>query len=232
MRLDGFIARATGASRREAQRYIKEGRVAVDGEIARDSGTNVQNHEVTLDGQSIALPAPVYVMLHKPLGYLCANTDGQYPTVLDLISEKLHPTEPLQIVGRLDLDTTGLLLLTTDGTWNHRITAPNSRCTKVYCAELAEPISADAIATLEHGVMLHSETKPTLPCKVQPMSPQQIKITLQEGRYHQVKRMFAAVGNRVVRLHREQVGALKLDPQLQPGEYRHLTNIEVTSACP
>lgn len=232
MRLDGFIARATGASRREAQRYIKEGRVAVDGEIARNSGTNVQNHEVTLDGQSIALPAPVYVMLHKPLGYLCANTDGQYPTVLDLISEKLHPTEPLQIVGRLDLDTTGLLLLTTDGTWNHRITAPNSRCTKVYCAELAEPISADAIATLEHGVMLHSETKPTLPCTVQPMSPQQIKITLQEGRYHQVKRMFAAVGNRVVRLHREQVGALKLDPQLQPGEYRHLTNIEVTSACP
>lgn len=232
MRLDGFIARATGASRREAQRYIKEGRVAVDGEIARNSGTNVQNHEVTLDGQSIALPAPVYVMLHKPLGYLCANTDGQYPTVLDLISEKLHPTEPLQIVGRLDLDTTGLLLLTTDGTWNHRITAPNSRCTKVYCAELAEPISAEAIATLEHGIMLHSETKPTLPCTVQPNSSHQVKITLQEGRYHQVKRMFAAVGNRVVSLHREQVGALKLDPQLRPGEYRRLTITEVTSACP
>jgi pseudouridine synthase len=232
MRLDGFIAHATGASRREAQRYIKEGRIAVGGEVARNSGTNIQDEEVTLDGLPITLPAPAYVMLHKPAGYLCANTDGQHPTVLDLISEKLHPTEPLQIVGRLDLDTTGLLLLTTDGAWNHRITAPNSRCTKVYCAELAESISAEAIAKLEQGVILHSETKPTLPCTVQRMSPYQVKITLQEGRYHQVKRMFAAVGNRVVSLHREQVGKLILDPQLQPGEYRHLTSTEVISACP
>lgn len=232
MRLDGFISRATGASRREAQLYIKEGRVAVDGEISRDATTKVDNRKVTLDDQHIILPLPVYLMLHKPAGYLCANTDGQHPTVLDLISTQQHPTEPLQIVGRLDLDTTGLLLLTTDGSWNHRITAPNSRCTKVYCAELAEPITADAITTLEKGVMLHSETKPTLPCQIVSSSPQRVTITLQEGRYHQVKRMFAAMGNRVVSLHRTQIGELKIDPQLSPGEFRHLTPEEVISACP
>jgi 16S rRNA pseudouridine516 synthase len=232
MRLDGFIAHATGASRRDAQRYIKEGRVTVDGEIARYSAAKVGDGEIALDGQQITLPAAVYLMLHKPAGYLCANTDGQHPTVLDLIPTRLHPTEPLQIVGRLDLDTTGLLLLTTDGTWNHRITAPNSSCTKVYCAELADPITAEAIATLERGVMLHSETKLTLPCQIFMHSPRCVTITLQEGRYHQVKRMFAAVGNRVTALHREQIGVLKLDPQLPPGAFRHLTPDEVASACP
>lgn len=232
MRLDGFIAQATGVSRREAQRYIKEGRVTVDGDTVRNSGARADNRKVAVDGEPIALPAPVYVMLHKPAGYLCANTDGQHPTVLDLLPTKLHPTEPLQIVGRLDLDTTGLLLLTTDGAWNHRITAPNSRCLKVYCAELAEPITTDVIATLEQGVMLHSENRPTLPCHILLTATQRVTMTLQEGRYHQVKRMFAAVGNRVVVLHREQIGGLKLDPQLQPGEFRHLTTAEVIAACP
>lgn len=231
MRLDGFIAHATGLSRREAQLHIKEGRVAVNGEMVRHPARSVEAASITLDGEVLTLPSPVYVMLHKPAGYLCANTDGQHPTVLDLLPSGLHPTEPLQIVGRLDLDTTGLLLITTDGAWNHRITAPNGRCTKIYRAHLATPISAEAIAILERGVMLHSESKLTLPCHIQPTGDREVRIQLQEGRYHQVKRMFAAAGNRVVQLHREQVGELPLDPELKPGEFRHLTEAEILCVC-
>lgn len=231
MRLDGFIAHATGLSRREAQRYIKEGRVAVNGELTRSAAYRVDEASVTFDGGPLKLPSPVYLMLYKPAGYLSANTDGQHPTVLDLLPTGLHPSEPLQIVGRLDLDTTGLLLITTDGAWNHRITAPNNRCTKIYHAHLAEPISAEAIDTLERGLMLRSESKPTLPCHIQKNTDCDVQIRLQEGRYHQVKRMFAAVGNRVVHLHRQQVGGVSLDPALKPGEFRHLTEAEVLCAC-
>lgn len=232
MRLDGFIAKATGASRRDVQRYIKEGRVSVGGRVATNAAARIDNLPVTLDDEPINMPAPVYLMLHKPAGYLCANTDSQHPTVLDLLPFKLHPTEPLQIVGRLDLDTTGLLLLTTDGNWNHRITAPTSQCTKAYRAELAEPITADAITVLEGGVTLKSDSKPTLPCRVQKIGDLEVRIRIREGRYHQIKRMFAAVGNRVIRLHREQVGELTLDSELKPGEFRHLTEMEIRSACP
>lgn len=231
MRLDGFIAHTTKLSRREAQHQIKEGRVTVDGQVIRNPANRVDDAAVALDGERLELPCPVYVMLNKPAGYLCANTDSQHPTVLDLLPSGLHPSEPPQIVGRLDLDTTGLLLITTDGDWNHRITAPTSRCTKVYKVELAEPATAEAIETLERGVMLHSETKPTLPCLIQRIDSCHVRIKLQEGRYHQVKRMFAAVGNRVVHLHREQVGGLTLDPALKPGEFRHLTESEIQGAC-
>lgn len=231
MRLDGFIAHTTGWSRREAQHAIKKGRVAVNGETVRHFAARVAEARITLDGKLLTLPSPVYVMLHKPAGYLCANTDGQHPTVLDLLPAKLHPNEPLQIVGRLDLDTTGLLLLTTDGAWNHRITAPASRCTKVYRAHLAEPLGAEAIKMLESGLMLRSENKPTLPSRIEKITDLEVRIQLQEGRYHQVKRMFAAVGNRVTQLHREQVGGLTLDPNLKPSEFRHLTESEILCAC-
>lgn len=231
MRLDGFIAHTTKLSRREAQHHIKEGRVTVNGQVIRNPANRITDATITLDGERLELPCPVYLMLHKPAGYLCANTDGQHPTVLDLLPSDLHPIEPLQIVGRLDLDTTGLLLVTTDGDWNHRITAPTSHCTKVYRVALAEPATEEAIAILESGVMLHSETKPTLPCIIQLIDSCHVRIKLQEGRYHQVKRMFAAVGNRVVHLHREQVGDLTLDPALKPGEFRHLTESEIHGAC-
>ena len=230
------------ALRFDLDRGAGAGRVTVDdagtaalvkvGGAAASTGDDVTfDAVVTLDGELLQLPSPLYVMLHKPAGYLCANTDGQHPTVLDLLPSDLHPTEPLQIVGRLDLDTTGLLLITTDGAWNHRITAPHNHCAKIYRVQLAEPLTADAIAILERGVMLHSETNPTLPCDIEAIAPNEVRIRLQEGRYHQVKRMFAAVGNRVICLHREQVGELCLDPTLKPGEFRHLTESEIVCAC-
>lgn len=229
MRLDKFLCAATQLTRRDAHRCIKNGLVAVDGQVVQDPGLQIESEQVTLDDEVIRLPEPVYLMLHKPAGYVCANTDGLHPTVLDLLPRDLHPTEPLQIVGRLDLDTTGLLLLTTDGQWNHRVTAPNSRCDKVYWVELAEPITQESVSELEQGVLLRSEEKPTLPCQIEILTPNQVRIRLREGRYHQVKRMFAAVGNHVAQLRRESIGSLTLDPSLQPGEFRHLTQDEVRS---
>lgn len=229
MRLDRFIAHATNFSRRDVQKLMKSGRVTVDGVQIK---TNLDIHEhqlIAIDGEKICLPQPVYLMLHKPAGYLCANSDGQHPTVLDLIREKLHPTDPLQIVGRLDLDTTGLVLLTTDGQWNHRITSPNSHCHKQYRVDLAEPITAEMVKSLERGVLLRSEAKPTLPSRIHIIHSHQVTILIQEGRYHQVKRMFAAVGNHVEKLHREQIGDIQLDKDLSLGSYRHLTPEEIQS---
>lgn len=230
MRLDRFLAHATGMSRALVQRHIKNGEVLVDGEPAHGS-QHIKHQQVTLMGVVVCEPQSVYLMLHKPVGYLCATNDGQHPTALDLLGgERFHPTEPLQIVGRLDLDTSGLVLLTTDGQWNHRITAPGSRCSKTYRVQLAEPLTPAARDSIERGLLLRSEKKPTLPCKIFPLSTEggsitDVEIVLHEGKYHQVKRLFAAVGNHVVSLHRSRVGDLELD--LPPGAFRHLTPTEV-----
>jgi len=230
MRLDRFLAHATGMSRALVQRHIKNGDVLVDGEPAHGS-RHIKHEQVTLNGSVVREPQPVYLMLHKPVGYVCATNDSQHPTVLDLLGdERFHPTAPLQIVGRLDLDTSGLVLLTTDGRWNHRITAPGSGCSKTYRVRLAEPLMPTARSNIECGLLLHSEKKPTLPCKIFPVATEledviEVEIVLHEGRYHQVKRLFAAVGNHVLALHRSRIGDLQLD--VAPGAFRHLTAIEV-----
>jgi 16S rRNA pseudouridine516 synthase len=230
MRLDRFLAQATGMSRALVQRHIKNGDVLVGGEPAQGS-RHINGEEVRFRGEVVCEPQPVYLMLHKPTGYLCANQDGQHPTVLDLLgSHRFHPSEPLQIVGRLDLDTSGLVLLTTDGQWNHRITAPSSHCSKTYLVQLAGPLTPEARSAIEGGLLLRSEKKPTLPCKIFPISATgedttAVEIVLREGKYHQVKRLFAAVGNQVLALHRRRVGDLELN--LAPGEFRHLSTTEV-----
>lgn len=225
MRLDQLLAHATGMSRAQVQRHIRSGEVLVDGQRAQGS-LRIDGQEVCFRGEVVRAPQPVYLMLHKPVGYVCANSDGQHPIVLDLLGDRrFHPTAPLQIVGRLDLDTSGLVLLTTDGHWNHRITAPGSHCRKTYRVQLASPLSAAARSQIEGGMLLRSESKPTLPCQIHPLAATEVDIVLQEGKYHQVKRLFAAVGNRVLGLHRSHIGDLPLD--LAPGDYRHLTPDEV-----
>ncbi len=229
MRLDRFIAHATGMSRRQVNQLIRGGRVLVDG-LPAQGALRITEQTVSLDGQPVVSAAPVYLMLHKPIGYVCANTDALHPTVLDLLDgERFHPTDPLQIVGRLDADTSGLVLLTTDGHWNHRITAPASHCSKTYRVELEATLTPAAKADLEQGIWLKSETKPTLPCQILPLDATRVDIVLREGKYHQVKRMFAAVGNRVIALHRSSIGEVALDPALLPGQFRHLTRAEIDS---
>jgi 16S rRNA pseudouridine516 synthase len=183
---------------------------------------------VTLRGEDIAPPGHLYLMLHKPCGLVSATRDDLHPTVLSLLpgnlARRVHP------VGRLDKDTSGLLLLTSDGDWSHRITSPRHACRKVYRAALAEPLVSDAEERLARGLLLRNETRPTRPATMHMLTPVEVLITVSEGRYHLVRRLFAALGNRVTGLHREQIGELVLDKTLQPGQWRQLSETECRQA--
>lgn len=227
MRIDRFVSNNFGLSRKEVHRWVKAGRVRVNDTIVRDPGHRLlQDQQVTVDGQALAAAEPVYLMMNKPPGYVCATRDSLHPTVLDLLPAKLRAVKSLQVVGRLDLDTTGLLLLTTDGQWNHRLTSPN-RCSKTYRVTLAQAPSEDALNQLRQGVALKNEIKPTLPCQINRIAPLVYELHIKEGRYHQVKRMFAALGNKVVALHRTRVGAIALPGELEPGQFRTLSATEI-----
>lgn len=232
MRLDRYVANASPLSRSEVHRLIKAGEILVNGATARSNTAIAKSDTVTLYGDEVTPAHHIYLALHKPAGYICATIDANHPTVLDLLDDSqtaLHPNEPLQVVGRLDIDTTGLVLITTDGQWNHRVTSPNGNCHKIYEVNLALPITETDINTLEQGILLRSETKPTRPCVIRVRSSTQVTIELQEGKYHQVKRMFAAIGNKVTYLHRTTIGGIVLDPTLAAGEFRALTTAEIDS---
>lgn len=226
MRLDYFIANATALSRRDAKKAISTGLVQVDDQTCRKAGTPVApESRITLEGQPLVLPGERYLMMHKPEGVISATRDSQQPTALDLLPTEVR--QGLHIAGRLDADTTGLLLLTTDGQWSHRITSPRVSCPKTYRVTLSEDIDSETVARLEQGVALRSESRPTSPARVYKLDDRLIDLTISEGRYHQVRRMLAAVGNHVDSLHRWKIGEIILDPTLQPGHYRELTPDEV-----
>lgn len=228
MRLDQFVATSSELSRKEAKRAIARGEVTVDGETCTTANTQLAGDaQVILAGRPLALPGERYLMMNKPAGFVSATTDSDHPTALDLVPAEL--TQNLHIAGRLDADTTGLLLLTTDGQWSHRVTSPRTDCPKIYRVTLSEPLSAMAVQELEQGVRLHNESKLTKPAQVAILSERTIDLTISEGRYHQVKRMLAAVGNHVEALHRLQIGSVRLDPALEPGGYRELTRAEKSS---
>jgi 16S rRNA pseudouridine516 synthase len=226
MRLDFFVAHASGMTRKNAKRCIGTGRVRVNGETQRKAALVLADDDhVTLDGEVLVLAGHRYLMLNKPPGVVCSTDDPDNPTVLGLLPSELR--RDLHPAGRLDADTTGLVLLTSDGQWSHRITAPASHLPKTYRVELADALTDAACDRLEQGVQLRNETKNTRPAMVERVTPTCIRLTISEGRYHQVKRMLAAVGNRVQALHREAIGPLALDPSLAPGEFRPLTDDEL-----
>lgn len=226
MRLDAFISQNSDFSRSQIQKAIKAGCVTLDGNTASNGKQQITGEEVIYcNGHRIQSLKMRYLMLHKPAGYVCANSDSEHPTVLDLID--LPHKQNLQIAGRLDVDTTGLVLLTDDGQWNHRMTSPKRDCMKIYRVTTADPISTQTHQQFQSGIKLHSENKPTLPAQMTQLDSHTALLSIQEGKYHQVKRMFAAVGNRVVSLHREQIGSIMLDKSLAPGQYRHLTSDEI-----
>jgi 16S rRNA pseudouridine516 synthase len=222
LRLERFVSQALGVSRREAKALIRAGEISIDGSVVRNAGSAIAGDvRVAHLGQAIELPGPLYLMLHKPQGVVSATRDSREPTVQSLLPERMarrvHP------VGRLDKDTTGLLLFTDDGAWSHRITSPRHRCHKTYRATLAESLVDDAESRLAQGLMLRSETTLTRPAILQRLGDNDVLITVSEGRYHLVRRLFAALGNRVVTLHRESIGGLALDNSLAPGEWRVLS---------
>lgn len=228
IRLDKAISQVTDLSRAEVKRAAKQERITVNGVAVTDPASKVyESDELCLDGELLGEAGPRYFMLNKPLGYVCATKDGEHPTVLDLLDEpnkhKLH------IAGRLDIDTTGLVLVTDDGQWSHRITSPRHHCDKTYYAHLADPINDSAIDKFAKGIWLNNEKTRTKPAKLEILYRNEVRITISEGRYHQVKRMFAALGNRVLELHRERIGQIDLDDELTEGNYRPLTEDEINS---
>ncbi|KAA5933572.1 MULTISPECIES: 16S rRNA pseudouridine(516) synthase RsuA [Pantoea] len=229
MRLDKFISQQLEISRAIAHREIRGQRVTVNGEVVRDTAFKLlPDHEVAYDGNVLQmLTGPRYFMLNKPQGYVCSTDDPDHPTILYFIEEPM--SFKLHAAGRLDIDTTGLVLLTDDGQWSHRITSPRHHCEKTYRVTLESPIGDDTAAQFIAGVQLHNEKSLTKPAQLEVITPTDVRLTLSEGRYHQVKRMFAAVGNRVIELHRERIGDIALDDDLEPGEYRALTEDEIAS---
>lgn len=226
MRLDKFLAHTTDLTRTLAKQVIKQQRVLINGEIARSAAQIIcETDQITLDDKELSLPGVRYIMLHKPAGRVCTRDDAHHANVFSLIEN----SDDLHVAGRLDADTTGLALLTNDGQWSHRVTSPRHKCDKVYLATLAHSLTRDQAIQIEQGVMLNGEDKPTLPAQLQFISETQIRLTIHEGKYHQVKRMFAAVGNEVIALHRTSIGHVVLDSKLQPGDWRDLTQNEYES---
>jgi 16S rRNA pseudouridine516 synthase len=228
MRLDRFLSHAAGLSRSQAQRAIRAGEVRVAGAVVTDPGAHVEVHgSIELAGRSIEARKPRYLMLHKPAGCVCATEDREHRTVLDLLDAQ-NPSG-LHVAGRLDIDATGLVLITDDGEWSHRVTSPRHKVPKTYRVTLEKPLSDEAATKLRAGVALRNEPRHCAPAELERVAGNVWRLSITEGKYHQVKRMFAAVGSRVLALHRERIGKVALDPDLAPGEYRRLTVDEIAA---
>ncbi len=228
MRLDKFIGNNTELSRTQIHIAIKQGLILVNDVVVDKTNSHIEETDkVSFKGQLIETRKARYLMLHKPAGYVSANSDSEHPTALDLID--LPFKNELQIVGRLDADTTGLLLLTDDGQWNHKVTSPKHMHTKSYLVTTADPISESATKIFAEGILLKGETKATRPAELNILESHKARLSICEGKYHQVKRMFAAIGNRVIALHRERIGEIYLDDNLLPGKFRELTANEIAS---
>ncbi|OTP89351.1 16S rRNA pseudouridine(516) synthase [Gilliamella apicola] len=227
MRLDKFLAHHLGISRTIVNKELKAKKVTVDGEIIKSGAYQLSPEQIVeYDGYEIT---PVtnnrYFMLNKPQGYVCSTDDPDHPTILYFIDEPMP--EKLHAAGRLDLDTTGLVLLTDDGKWSHRITSPKHHCEKIYLVTVERQLTTDLIEIFNNGIQLKSEKSLTKPAKLNIIDDFHAELTISEGRYHQVKRMFAAVDNHVVALHRKQIGNIKVD--IPEGEYRPLVQDEINS---
>jgi 16S rRNA pseudouridine516 synthase len=222
MKLLRLIANLGYGSRREVAAWFRDGRITDADGNALDEDTRIDPSQVRIDEEPLDPPPGLVVLLHKPVGYTCSTKDpGRL--IYDLLPQRYRYRDPLlSPVGRLDRDTSGLLLLTDDGVLLHRIISPKSSIPKRYEATLAQDLRGDEAAIFAGGtLMLDGEKTPLLPAELEVVSPRSARLTLHEGRYHQVRRMFAATGNHVTALHRAAVGALTLDG-LAPGEWRAL----------
>lgn len=228
MRLDKFLAENTGLTRSQANKALRQSAVMVNGKIEKNGAVKIsQSDELSFEGELLSwLSSGQYIMLHKPQGYICSSDDDDYPTIYQFFDYPL--AGKLHSVGRLDVDTTGLVLLTDDGQWSHRITSPKYDCEKTYLVTLADPIEDHYQSAVENGILLRGEKDPTKPATLEILDDYNLNLSIKEGRYHQVKRMFSALGNKVVGLHRWRIGYLVLDEQLAEGEYRTLTEKEVS----
>jgi len=232
-RLDRLLANLGYGTRREAQQLVWLGLVTLDGVPLTDSEQRIAvtpdlSSRMTVDDEPLD-PTPGFaLMLNKPTGVTCSHKE-QGPLVYKLLPERWRRRDPaISTVGRLDKDTSGLLLMTDDGALLHKIISPRSSVSKCYDVTLDRPLRGDEQKIFASGeLMLESEEKPLLPVPMEIVSPTRAYVTLTEGRYHQVRRMFAAVGNHVVALHRDRIGRLELPSDLKPGDYRILSDADI-----
>jgi 16S rRNA pseudouridine516 synthase len=232
-RLDRLLGNLGYGSRKEIQRLAAAGRVVLDGAAVTDAARRVPvsadlPQRMTVAGAPVDPPAPLTLMMHKPLGVVCSHKeDGE--RVYDLLPARWRARDPaLSTIGRLDKETSGLLLITDDGPLLHRVISPRANVPKRYRATLDRPLrGGEAAVFAAGGLMLEGEDKPLLPAVLEPISPTEVWLTVTEGRYHQVRRMFAAVGNHVTSLCRDRVGGLALLEDLEPGRWRILSRAEI-----
>lgn len=227
-RLDKILSNARIGSRKEVTALIKAGRITVNATVVTKPAAKFHPDQATFyfDGLPVDPRKFIYLMLNKPAGYLSATEDAYDPIVTDLISSQHRAFDPFP-VGRLDKDTTGLLLLTNDGELNHKLISPRWKVDKVYVAELRDPSEKKYRDKFRKGIVLDDGYR-TLPGEIRILSEDQrvVEVTIQEGKFHQVKRMFEALGNKVTRLERIQFGPLSLPDDLEVGDYRELKQTE------
>ena len=218
----------TGVPRNEAKKWIAAGRVAVDGVPTRNPGAKARPDQVTLDGRPVAAEPEVYVMIHKPQGVVTATEDKKFPTVADLLPEKYRKRK-IGPVGRLDRDVTGLVIMTTDGELAHRLISPKWKAEKTYRAQCEGHLGQQDVAAFAQGMRLSDFT--AQPARLEILAADDrtstALVTLTEGKFHQVKRMFAACGHPLTALTRIRIGCVRLDEALAPGECRALTRDEI-----
>lgn len=226
MRLDKFLTRRGTHPCKEVSRLLQDGRVRVDGAVETRGLRRISRFSrIELDREILQAQDAVHLMLHKPAGYLSATTDPQHPTVMELIDHPLR--DELHLAGRLDRASTGLLLLTNNGRWSKAVTEPLEEISKVYRVTTRDEIPPETAAIFAAGIYFAYEDLTTRPALLETIAEREARLTIHEGRYHQVKRMFHAVGNQVLSLHRESIGPLVLDHSLPPGKFRPLTAAEV-----
>ena len=238
-RLDKVLANHGFGTRKEVKHLIHFGSVCVNGVVVRDDSlhVNLDSDEITIDGEKLLVKVNAYIMMHKPAGYVCASKDGLHPTVFSLLGEELNQNYlggSLQLVGRLDVDTEGLLVFTSDGALNHYLTSPQNRIPKTYFVRLRDEVSEDAqthyAKRLAEGVHIpaegHEAEADCLPAEIVWRTKNECELTVYEGKYHEVKRLFAALGNEVVYLKRLKINGLALDENLNKSEWRELTEEE------
>ena len=231
MRLDKYLAEMGVGTRQEVKKQIRQGKAAVNGTVVKAADTKIDetSDEVTICGRNISYVSYEYYMLNKPAGVVSATEDRRDTTVIDLIKEEKR--KDLFPVGRLDKDTEGLLLITNDGDLAHRLLAPKKHVDKVYYAKIDGMVTEEDVKRFAEGINIGAEEEEmTRPAKLDIMKSaeeSEIRLTIHEGKFHQVKRMFLAVGKEVTYLKRERMGTLCLDENLKPGEYRLLTEEEI-----
>ena len=227
VRLDRLLGSLGYCTRKEVPFFIKDERITHINNLPLKADTKVAHDEIFFDGEPLDPPVGIVIMMHKPAGYICSHDEGEGRLVYDLLPPRWRLRDPkLSTIGRLDKDTSGLLLLTDDGGLLHRLTSPKHKVPKVYEAILDRPLRGDEAQIFVSGtLMLNGEKSPCLPAKLAIIDETHVTLEITEGRYHQVGRMFAAVGNHVTALHRCRIGELTLG-DLKSGEYRILSRDE------